>query len=88
MTDNEFKNYVYDQKRKGKSESQIARGLGMSLAHFMGKLNGVDVEKVDIPKTEKQIEKPVEKTIKKSNKRKSVSGAEQPKEETVNAEEI
>ena len=55
-------------------------------------INGVDVEKVDIPKTEKQIEKtiekPAEKTIKKSNKRKPVSGAEQPKEETVNTEEI
>ena len=47
MTNKEFNEYVYEQKRQGRSESQIARSLGMSLAHFIGKLNGVDVDKVD-----------------------------------------
>lgn len=75
MTNIEFMNYVNEQKRKGMSESQIARSLGMSLAHFMGILNGVDVEKVDPPKS-----KSVKKMIKKQE-RKPVSGAEQPKEE-------
>lgn len=67
MTDKEFKEYVYEQRRQGRSESQIARSLGMSLSHLMGRLNGVDVEKVDLPKQEvpkvekKQEVKPAEK---------------------------
>ena len=54
MTNQEFNAYVYEQKRQGRSESQIARSLGMSLAHFMGRLNGVDVDKVDPQKNEKR----------------------------------
>lgn len=50
MNEKEFREYVYEQRRQGRSDSQIARSLGMSLAHFMGRLNGVDVDKVDPPK--------------------------------------
>ena len=57
MTDKEFKEYVYEQRRQGRSESQIARSLGMSLSHLMGRLNGVDVDKVDPPKTNAQTAK-------------------------------
>lgn len=72
MTDKEFKSYVFDKKRQGLSESQIARSLGMSLAHFMGKLNGVDVDKIDPPKPqapkkekrEKQKKEPKEEPVK------------------------
>lgn len=54
MTNEEFRKYYNEQKLQGRSESQIARSLGMSLAHFMGRLNGVDVDKVDPPKNEKR----------------------------------
>ena len=73
MTNKEFRDYAFDKMRQGLSESQIARSLGMSLAHFMGRLNGVDVDKVDPPKKEKK-EKP--KEVK-----------EEPAEEAVTAEE-
>jgi len=83
MTDKEFRQYVYEEKRQGRSESQIARSLGMSLSHLMGRLNGVDVEKVDPPKTNTQVAKdlgikeaPV-RNIQKSEV-KPVSGAKQP----------
>ena len=71
MTDKEFRQYVYEEKRQGRSESQIARSLGMSLAHFMGRLNGVDVEKVDPPKQEAP-------KVEKKPEVKPVSGAKQP----------
>ena len=90
MNDKEFREYVYEQKRQGRSESQIARSLGMSLAHFMGRLNGVDVDKVDPPKqkveTPKQEQKPEVKPV---------SGAKQPekhekpkKEKTVDIPKV
>ena len=64
MTNQEFNAYVYEQKRQGRSESQIARSLGMSLAHFMGRINGVDVDKVDPPKQEApKVEKKPEITL-------------------------
>lgn len=50
MTNEEFRKYYNEQKLQGRSESQIARSLGMSLSHFIGRLNGVDVDKVDPPK--------------------------------------
>lgn len=71
MNEKEFKEYVYEQRRQGRSESQIARSLGMSLSHLMGRLNGVDVEKVDPPKQE------VPK-VEKKQEVKPVSGAKQP----------
>ena len=87
MTDKEFYAYVYEEKRKGRSESQIARSLGMSLAHFMGRLNGVDVDKVDPPKTNAQTAKdlgikeaPV-RPVQKSEKPKKEKAAELPKVE-------
>lgn len=58
MNEKEFREYVYEQRRQGRSDSQIARSLGMSLAHFMGRLNGVDVDKIDPPKQEKKLPKP------------------------------
>ena len=84
MNEKEFREYVYEQQRQGRSESQIARSLGMSLAHFMGRLNGVDVDKVDPPKktnaeTAKDLgikEAPVRPVQKPEVK--SVSGAKQP----------
>ena len=95
MTDKEFNAYVYEERRQGRSDSQIARSLGMSLKHLIGRLNGVDVEKVDPPKTNAQTAKdlgikeapvrPVQKPEKheKSKKEKSVDiqKAEEPKEE-------
>lgn len=71
MTDKEFRQYVYEEKRQGRSESQIARSLGMSLSHLMGRLNGVDVEKVDPPKQEAP-------KVEKKPEVKPVSGAKQP----------
>lgn len=73
MTDKEFNAYVYEEKRQGRSESQIARSLGMSLAHFMGRLNGVDVDKVDPPKQKVDTPK-----LEKKPEVKPVSGAKQP----------
>lgn len=54
MTNEEFRKYYNEQRLQGRSESQIARSLGMSLTHFMGRLNGVDVDKVDPPKPKKE----------------------------------
>lgn len=50
MNEKEFREYVYEQRRQGRSDSQIARSLGMSLKHLIGRLNGVDVDKIDPPK--------------------------------------
>lgn len=55
MTNEELKKYYNAQKLQGRSESQIARSLGMSLTHFMGKLKGVDVDKIDPPKPKKNV---------------------------------
>ena len=71
MTTKELKKYTHELKCKGLSESQIARSLGMSLAHFMGLMNGVDVDKV-------KTEAPKKPESKKPKKEKPVSGAEQP----------
>lgn len=80
MNEKEFKEYVYEQRRQGRSESQIARSLDMSLSHLMGRLNGVDVDKVDPPKQE------VPK-VEKKQEVKPVSGAKQPeKHEKSNKE--
>lgn len=73
MTDKEFREYVYEQRRQGRSDSQIARSLGMSLAHFIGRLNGVDVNKIDPPKQKVDTPKPEKKP-----EVKPVSGAKQP----------
>lgn len=54
MTNEEFRKYYNEQKLQGRSESQIARSLGISLSHFIGRLNGVDVDKVD-PKPKKNV---------------------------------
>lgn len=70
MTTKELQKYAYEQKRRGLSESQIARSLGMSLAHFMGILNGVDIEKVE-------AEAPKKHEVKKPKTEKPVSGAEE-----------
>lgn len=53
MNDKEFVQYVNDKRRQGMSDSQIARSLGMSLTHMMGKLN------VSEKKTEAQKATPV-----------------------------
>lgn len=76
MTDKEFKDYAFDKMRQGLSESQIARSLGMSLAHFMGRLNGINADKVDPPKTP-----PIQKKEKKE-KQKPVAKEPEPEAET------
>ena len=92
MTNKEFNAYVFEQRRQGRSDSQIARSLGMSLAHFIGKLNGVDVDKVDPPKKtvnpapqpqKAEVPKPVEKKpeVKPEPKKETVPGAPKPAEE-------
>ena len=83
MNEKEFKEYVYEQRRQGRSESEIARSLGMSLKHLIGRLNGVDVDKVDPPKTNAQVAKDLgikESTVRNISKPevKPVSGAKQP----------
>ena len=82
MTNKEFRDYAFDKMRQGLSESQIARSLGMSLAHFMGRLNGVDVDKVDPPKKENPAPK---KEKEKKEKPKEVK--EEPAEEAESVEE-
>ena len=99
MNDKEFRQYVYEEKRQGRSESQIARSLGMSLAHFMGRLNGVDVDKIDPPKQEapKHEKKPEVKPVSgakqpekhekpKKEKAADIQKAEEPKEEKKDEE--
>ena len=82
MTDKEFNAYVYEERRQGRSDSQIARSLGMSLKHLIGRLNGVDVDKIDPPK--QKVEAP---KVEKKPEVKSVSGAKQPeKHEKPNKE--
>ena len=95
MNDKEFRQYVYEERRQGRSESQIARSLGMSLAHFMGRLNGVDVDKIDAPKkTNAETAKDLdikEATVRNISKPevKPVSGAKQPeKHETPKKEKV
>ena len=97
MNEKEFKEYVYEQKRQGRSESQIARSLGMSLSHLMGRLNGVDVEKVDPPKMNAQTAKdlgikeapvrPVQKP-EKPKKKKSVDIPKAVEEEEKKPEDL
>ena len=43
-----FNNYVYEKRRAGLSDKQIAMSLGMSLKHFHTMLNG-ETAKKDIP---------------------------------------
>ena len=92
MTNKAFNAYVFEQRRQGRSDSQIARSLGMSLAHFIGKLNGVDVDKVDPPKKtinpvqqpqKAEVPKPVEKKhdMKPEPKKEAVPEAPKPAEE-------
>lgn len=60
--------YVYEQRNKGMSESQIAKSLGMSLKHFTAIVNGKDASQekpkmndakiYEVPKSEKKV-KPV-----------------------------
>lgn len=55
---------MYSRKRdRGRSESEIARSLNMSLKHLIGRLNGVDVDKVDPPKPKKEVKKPASKKV-------------------------
>ena len=84
MNEKEFRQYVYEERRQGRSDSQIARSLGISLKHMIGRLNGVDVDKVDPPK-KKNAEMAKDLGAKESPVRpmsmlavKPVSGAMQP----------
>lgn len=79
MSNEEFRKYYNEQKLQGRSESQIARSLGMSLSHFIGKLNGVDVDKIDPPKKKADALKP--KKEKATEAPKTEEKVEEPKEE-------
>lgn len=96
MNEKEFREYVYEQRRQGRSDSQIARSLGMSLAHFMGRLNGVDVYKIDPPKKTnaatakdlgikeapvRPVQKPEKHEKPKKDKPVDIQKTEEPKEE-------
>lgn len=35
MTNDEYKHYIFEQKRKGRSEEQIAESMGMQLEDFL-----------------------------------------------------
>ena len=63
MTNKEFRDYAFDKMRQGYSESQIAKSLGMSLAHFMGRLNGMYVDKDKKEKTKEVKEEPTEEAV-------------------------
>lgn len=79
MTNEEFRKYYNEQKLQGRSESQIARSLGISLKHLIGRVNGMGIQsrqKVDTPKPEKKSEvKPASEVPKTEEK------VEEPKEE-------
>lgn len=55
-----FNNYVYEKRRAGLSDKQIAMSLGMSLKHFHTMLNG-EAAKKDIPAAPKNEEVKSEK---------------------------
>ena len=71
MNDKEFVQYVNDKRRQGMSDSQIARSLGMSLVHMMGKLN-VSEKKTEAPKAASVLASPVpvkEEKVEKTDKK-------------------
>ena len=77
MTVNELLDYIWDKRRQGLSDSQFARSLGMSLAHFVAECH--KIEKALLDGTFKE-EEPVEqakkiepeKTVKKKQAKKVV----------------
>lgn len=63
--------YIYEQRNKGMSESQIAKSLGMSLKHFTAVVNGKDAK----PENPQMNDAIIYKVPKSEKKIKSVSGA-------------
>lgn len=63
MNDKKFVAYVNDKRRQGMSDSQIARSLGMSLAHMMGTLN-VSEKKTEAPKAPPVFTAPAPASVK------------------------
>lgn len=54
----DIKNYIYEQRRIGKDDKQIATSLGMSLKHFQNYINGkAEERKVKVEEKKKQREK-------------------------------
>ena len=41
MTNDEYKHYIFEQKRKGRSEEQIAESMGIRLEEFLALQNRV-----------------------------------------------
>lgn len=70
MNDKEFVQYVNDKRRQGMSDSQIARTLGMSLAHMMGKLN-VSEKKTEAPKAAPAFMSPAPAPVKEEKTEKT-----------------
>lgn len=70
MDKKEFKEYVFEQKRQGLTNIQIAKKLGMDLSHFVRRLND----------EEKKASKPitVAREIQPKPEVKVVSGAAEP----------
>ncbi len=67
MNNKDLMKYIYEQRRIGKSNKQIATSLGMSMKHFMkevGEVIGPKDDKKEEPKkpveTPKAAEKPAE----------------------------
>lgn len=64
MTNDEYKHYIFEQKRKGRSEEQIAESMGMQLEDFLAlqaKVFGTPIaETVQEPAAEPEPETIVE----------------------------
>ena len=80
MNDKEFVQYVNDKRRQGMSDSQIARSLGMSLAHMMGKLN-VSEKKAEAPKATPVFTDPAPTPVKEEKPEKKFQPKKQEKAE-------
>ena len=85
MTVKEMRDYIWEKRRQGLSDSQIARSLGMSLAHFVAECDKVEkallggVFKHEKPIAENAEPMTPEKPVKKKQAKKIV---EEPPKET------
>lgn len=64
MNNKDLMKYIYEQRRIGKSNKQIATSLGMSMKHFLkevGEAVGLKDDKKKEPKKPVETPKPAEK---------------------------
>lgn len=76
--DKNFVDYVRDCIRKGLSHSQIARSIGMSLAHFENRIRDISIDGPSEPKI--VSEEPAETTKPAPRKRTSKKAKTEEKE--------